>query len=319
MRSRSGYSFAEVLFAVAVLGIGFIMVAGIFPAAILQTQAAMEETVGTAVTRNGISYLRGSPTLSSAYLPYTSDGLPAAPTPPNPGRVFGFHDDRILARQLPAGSKAPPALWDSIKQNLIVADDPRYAYVPMYIRDEGSTFAKLIVIGVRVRNQSAFKPEDLERPTSAVANLEPKPVKVTLREGTGQPNPVDTIVIANMGGTTLNTKDAAVEGAYVIISDDNVPDDALTPFTNEHGKLNGRVYRLGAQIAQDTYELATGDDMPSFPGQDGVLGNTDDIKEDMTDATALIVGRGYADPTDGTRYDGPSMAVQRYENVIALP
>jgi Tfp pilus assembly protein PilV len=53
MLMRRGFSFAEVLFAVAVLGIGFIMVAAIFPAAILQTQAAIDETVGTTVARNG--------------------------------------------------------------------------------------------------------------------------------------------------------------------------------------------------------------------------------------------------------------------------
>ena len=59
--ARRGFSFPEVLFAVAVLGIGFIMVAAIFPVAIMQTQAAMEETVGTAVARNGVSYHARSP------------------------------------------------------------------------------------------------------------------------------------------------------------------------------------------------------------------------------------------------------------------
>src|SRR5687768_608030 len=69
-----GYSFPEVLFAVAVLGIGFIMIAAIFPVALLQTQSTLEETVGTAVTRNGVSYLRGSPLLNARDLAYTSDG-----------------------------------------------------------------------------------------------------------------------------------------------------------------------------------------------------------------------------------------------------
>jgi hypothetical protein len=41
-------------------------------------------------------------------------------------------------------------------------------------------------------------------------------------------------------------------------------------------------------------------------------------KEDMTDATAFIVGRGYA-AASGNDYAGPSMAVQHYENVIPLP
>ena len=46
---RVGYSFTEVMFAVIVLGIGFIMVAAVFPVAIQQSQATSEETVGASV------------------------------------------------------------------------------------------------------------------------------------------------------------------------------------------------------------------------------------------------------------------------------
>ena len=97
-RRARGYSFPEVLFAVAVLGIGFIMIAAIFPVALLQTQSTLEETIGTAVTRNGVSYLRGSPLLNASKLPFTNNLVPAPVTPsapPNPGQVFSFHDDRI--------------------------------------------------------------------------------------------------------------------------------------------------------------------------------------------------------------------------------
>ena len=41
-------TFIEVLFAVILLGIGFIMIAGIFPVAIQQTAAVSDETQGTA-------------------------------------------------------------------------------------------------------------------------------------------------------------------------------------------------------------------------------------------------------------------------------
>src|SRR3954469_15114550 len=81
--SRPAYSFAEVLFAVAVLGIGFIMVAAIFPVAIQQTQLTLEETVGTATARNGMSYIQGSPYMTLPGLPFSpgSPAVPAAPTP----------------------------------------------------------------------------------------------------------------------------------------------------------------------------------------------------------------------------------------------
>jgi len=41
---RAGYSFTEVMFAVVVLGIGFIMIAAMFPVAIQQSQLTSEET-----------------------------------------------------------------------------------------------------------------------------------------------------------------------------------------------------------------------------------------------------------------------------------
>ena len=56
-RFRAGYSFTEVMFAVVVLGIGFIMVAAMFPVAISQTKATADETVAATVARGAVSYL----------------------------------------------------------------------------------------------------------------------------------------------------------------------------------------------------------------------------------------------------------------------
>src|SRR5437588_8989565 len=43
LQRRRAFTFLEVLFAVIVLGIGFIMVAAMFPAALKQTQASVED------------------------------------------------------------------------------------------------------------------------------------------------------------------------------------------------------------------------------------------------------------------------------------
>ena len=40
----SGFSFVEVLFAVIILGVGFIMIAAVFPVAIRQTKSTIDET-----------------------------------------------------------------------------------------------------------------------------------------------------------------------------------------------------------------------------------------------------------------------------------
>src|SRR5438045_5186818 len=49
--ARRGFSFAEVMFAVIVLGIGFIMVAAIFPVAIQQTKTTADDTHAAAAAR----------------------------------------------------------------------------------------------------------------------------------------------------------------------------------------------------------------------------------------------------------------------------
>src|SRR5436309_10144680 len=46
-----GFSFAEVMFAVIVLGIGFIMIAAIFPVAIQQSKATNDETTAAATAK----------------------------------------------------------------------------------------------------------------------------------------------------------------------------------------------------------------------------------------------------------------------------
>ena len=46
-----GYSFPEVLFAVVVLGIGFIMLAAVFPVALQQSKSTLDETRAAAIAR----------------------------------------------------------------------------------------------------------------------------------------------------------------------------------------------------------------------------------------------------------------------------
>src|SRR2546423_11752647 len=57
-RVRAGYSFTEVLFAVMVLGIGFIMIAAMFPVTIRQTQTTMEETQAANMAKEAMAYLQ---------------------------------------------------------------------------------------------------------------------------------------------------------------------------------------------------------------------------------------------------------------------
>ncbi len=55
---RHGFSFVEILFAVMILGIGFIMVAAMFPVAIKQTDEAIQETTTANAAKEGAATCR---------------------------------------------------------------------------------------------------------------------------------------------------------------------------------------------------------------------------------------------------------------------
>ncbi|MBV8782514.1 MAG: hypothetical protein JO353_14045 [Phycisphaerae bacterium] len=54
---RRGFSFTEILFAVTILGIGFIMVAAIFPVAIEQGRVTNEQSIAAGVARGGLAIM----------------------------------------------------------------------------------------------------------------------------------------------------------------------------------------------------------------------------------------------------------------------
>src|SRR3954454_3865971 len=56
-RRQHGFSFAEVMFAVIILGVGFIMVAALFPVAIRQSKSTADETSAAAIARAGAAFL----------------------------------------------------------------------------------------------------------------------------------------------------------------------------------------------------------------------------------------------------------------------
>src|SRR5688572_7463003 len=74
---RAGFSFAEVMFAVVVLGIGFIMLASIFPVAIRQTASVVEENDATALTKKAAEQFREALIASGALpsLPSTAEPI----------------------------------------------------------------------------------------------------------------------------------------------------------------------------------------------------------------------------------------------------
>ncbi|HEY2584339.1 MAG TPA: hypothetical protein VGI81_01090 [Tepidisphaeraceae bacterium] len=171
---RDGFSFTEILFAVMILGIGFIMVAAMFPVAIRQTEAGNQETIAAAVGRSSSNYLAELAAMPlppggiTGYTPANSTQLPSIllPTivqvappvvtlPPAssftlpvgqtsmvvPGQVWTMYDNRDpWVYTFSVGGSTLSAnhnsvLWQSIARNLILPGDLRFGWAAMYRRD----------------------------------------------------------------------------------------------------------------------------------------------------------------------------------------
>jgi prepilin-type N-terminal cleavage/methylation domain-containing protein len=307
---RRGFSFVEVLFAVMILGIGFIMIAGVFPVAIAQTAATQEETIGAATARGAAATCATATSLRALI--------------PNDGMVHRLTDDAI-------GGYQP---WSLIKGNQILPDNTRFGWVAMIKRDREDNFhqppgyAQVIVVPVQVRGRSGFNPavNDLkqfgtdllpgatDKKATAYGTLMPFHIRVTLTEGSNNPgmNFADRCVIDPNEGFP----NAAATGAVVVLAGGNNPIQ-----TDAAGRdIAGRIYRLGNPVPNltNTWELMPGNDMAIDYGADGKTGGGDD-KEETTSGPvdAWIVGQGLNYAVPGS-FEGGNMAIGAYTSYIPL-
>jgi type II secretory pathway pseudopilin PulG len=162
---KSAFTFLEILFAVIILGTGFIMLAGLFPAAIQQTQANVSETAGSTVGRDALRDIQAAvgnyvaPPVAGAallMLPPTNNPNPVAPFAnlpvasyvvmpipnetvevPSPGQLFGYSTlfgtaPTILPTANPYNNLTNPAI---VALNHLCTTDPRFGWVGFYRRD----------------------------------------------------------------------------------------------------------------------------------------------------------------------------------------
>lgn len=121
-----GFTFTEVLFAVILLGAGFIMLAGIFPVAIRQAQTSVEQTTAAAVGKLAVELLR--PLVSNGNLPVTGNEV----------------------RQLPVG------LEQQVRRDRVLTQDRRTGWTALYRRRANTNYAEIIVLVARVRGGDQF-------------------------------------------------------------------------------------------------------------------------------------------------------------------
>jgi type II secretory pathway pseudopilin PulG len=308
-RQRPAFTFLEVLFSVMILGIGMIMVAAMFPAALKQTQANVEDGSSASIAQLADNTVRlyadskdvplASPPVDTLdrLLTTTSD-ISVAGTP----FVYSFHDPRA-----PMGAAPAAELWQLVSPNLVLPNDPQYAWVPLFSRGKitPATGSKtnpgleqsfrLFLIPVRCRNRSsgyignpsASGSDVAVDQTNDPANLDPALVSVTFNvatstapaylqvvsvyygSGAGQSSP--------LGGGVNPQFNPIATGAYIVVSNCK-----STP------AYNGSIFKVGTQVQSTGTGVGTTGEFWSIAPDP--LGST--VGATFTADYALVVGRG---------------------------
>jgi hypothetical protein len=351
LQMSRGFSFAEILFAVIILGIGFIMVAMIFPVAIQEAKNTTDESLGAAMVQGSIGYL------SQAMV----DGTGGASTSNCPPVLNSSNTATIV--QNPSDAAVSPPLWTSIRGNLIQTDDPRYGWVFVYRRDENtavvppvlSPVAQVFIFPVEARATQTFTSVDTTIPAgvNTFANLMARQVQIAVADNVASAGGADLIAFDNRSAVPTykrNAIAAAIENAFVIVGDDKLNNSPA----GTAGRMNGRIFKLGARrtdldgagaIFGDSswtsaadmvvYELSPTNEFTRDPGVNGQLynsttnaGDNDDIAAignqspvsnssvtSTATADAFLIGRGYAQGS-ATAYDGAAMPIGTYFSTL---
>jgi hypothetical protein len=266
---------------VVILGIGFIMVAAIFPVAIQQTQSTGEENIAAIAARDAadaiiqIPTTVANPNYSSSYTlvrnangTYPVDAYKSVATyPVFPPTVKNYY-----------GTTPPPAVvipftgsrWKLLQSDSIMISDQRYAYVPFYKRENGSSAAELIVIAVAVRNKPVYQtPIDaLNSYATATVNTSVNPNFDSAAGTPNSPIPAQSTTVMYPDTITISGP-AASEGCSV-----TGPVTTGTPFA-------GRTYTCGFG-ANGTFEINPGDGLALTAGMDGVWGHPYPIRDPVS-------------------------------------
>ena len=290
-RRRGGFSFIEVLFAVILLGIGFIMIAGIFPVAIEQTTTTANETAGQLVCRDAIRMIQNAASMygGSALFPSTSGTV--NPLPYTPGAAN---------------------LYQALAINPYPTSDHRYGWVAFYSRSSlSSPFAQVFVIALENPNFATYMVSGQTSPAIVTTGTVPPPIPPSLYDGAppapsaSAPFSAATITatitssdIVTLGGSGLRNPSNAVTGAYMLVSYD--PGIASGTPARPAGTLNGRIFRLGIDQPGDS----NGTMFQLEPGMDLNNSNNDGYETASTGPLLVfIIGR--APTLNGTPSSNP--------------
>jgi hypothetical protein len=260
-----GFNFIEVLFAVILLGLGFIMIAGVFPVAIQQTTATANETTATLVARDAIRTIQAiADTNGPAFNAVTPNTMFQQTTV---GGGIGVY---------PFSNAGGGVLLSAIGNSCYSTADPRYGWVGFYRRDTVTDpFIQVFVIVLHNDNfaDPTYQLYNLPPPVPSSANaLNPPPglPPWNLNNIVQPQSPANppTLLTAQFAYSTItgssyafiynnNTSATigptnppvlnAVSGAYVLCAAD--PGNAVAaPYGRAVGEMTGKFFRLGNAI-----------------------------------------------------------------------
>lgn len=318
--ASAGFTFIEVLFAIIILGVGLIMIAGMLPVAIQQGQKSQEDLNGRILCDNAYATVRAALTqngANAALLPTQTTG--ATPTPAVPGMYYGGY------------SPAAATFWALLDANRISAVDPRFQWFPFYQRELNSNRVNLIILAAR-RVSSDIGP-DGERywPNYAfgIADNGPRPGSAIFVDGESSNcasrlssagisggnisarNPVTDYVIFR-GFDDAEAVDAPVEGAFVIVAE--------APAGSDAARNTGRIFRIGQQVQGDNKNVWTLD--PAYDLAALATGPDLSLEDQSRESRIYVLGRGLRDPSSlassSNPYIGPAqdIAIERYSFTI---
>ena len=293
---RRGFTFTEVMFAVILLGIGFIMLAGMFPVAIQQTAQTQQETVGANLTLAAVKQISQIATIDNMF--NTGQWASGTTVPFVAPRVISFREVFIpgapnsnptwpIARSIETNQANVTAanplnpLWKMIRGDVISTEDARYGFIPFYQRTPDQNVAKLIVIAVQNQTTGTYvhgrDTLDYNEPIARepYITLEPRRLEAIISDGGPDP---DIIELRTPRVPKINGADpigCVAEGAFVVISADGIvstsagADPIGWNAGDDRGRANGRIYRIGLRREDlDGTNLSGGRTWELVPGYD---------------------------------------------------
>lgn len=233
--ARKGFTFIEVLFAVILLGIGFIMIAGIFPVAIQETQATANETQGMLLCRSALQQIQGS----SLGVIYASGGT---------GLALGA-----------TGSASMQSMTNSenVSTSVFFTENRIYCWQAFYYRPTSAPTAQLFIIALR-------NPYFINGYSSGGQLYSNPPLANSgIVKAINYNSPATGYSTIDFGATSSTTIaswiPALATGTYIFV----LGDTGASP----HTSLTGSIFRLGANLSTSTeveYELQPGWDLQNL-------------------------------------------------------